>query len=141
MKKDLPFASDAAEAAYQAGRQSGARVTRDHVRNMLQAFQFKMDEAAKNRETMLAERAAEEAAKWFPKAKSPKKKGVYRTSRAAFAHTGGARGFWDGIKWRAHENWGDYSGCNDMVWLGVGPKNLDPIEPGEPGSATRFGEA
>jgi hypothetical protein len=35
---DIPFASDAAEAAYQQALKDGIRITRDQVRRMLQAF-------------------------------------------------------------------------------------------------------
>lgn len=35
---DIPFASDAAEAAYQQAMKDGVRITRDQLRRMLQAF-------------------------------------------------------------------------------------------------------
>jgi hypothetical protein len=56
---DLPFASEPAETAYQAGKKVGVNITRDQFRVMLQAFVAANESSKKQYEEFARKRAAE----------------------------------------------------------------------------------
>ncbi len=133
MKSDAPFASEAAEKAFQSAVKAGAKINRDQFRAALQTFTTEEAASKKRYDEWSAEQAAEkakeEAKKWFPISKKPKKPGAYNTAKRGTVHLGFAMGWWTGKEWHAYKDWGDYSkNPTEFLWRGQGPKNTDPID-------------
>ena len=57
--KDLPFASEPAETAYQAGLKAGIEMTRDQFREALRAFVTAEEKSKRDYEAFRAKRTAE----------------------------------------------------------------------------------